>query len=332
MLQIDNSQSQTIDQFLDRLDKLHSSPTVALRVLELTRDPDFEMIEMVGCLEHDPALAASILRLVNSSYYGLSQEVTSLQHALAYLGRRSLRLTVLSFGLVKSFVSGAPAQFHQAYWKRSLTMAAAARTCAEMAGELDADSAFAAGLLADLGMLAVAQLETDVYMQLPAESDHLVELVEWEREALGFDHMAVTQRLLSRWQLPESLIEAVANHHTYLPGAPRLNQLLITANLLSEVLWTPNSPYMQPLQLILSRQFDLDVDDLITLSLRCKETVNKSIEIFSVQLDDHIDLEAIEQQARQQIELASLDTTSDQAILEAITAKVIVPAGSSSGD
>ncbi len=319
MLTIAEEQIQAVDAFLTRLDKLHSMPMVALRVMELTQDPEFEMADVADCLEHDPALAASVLRLVNSSYYGLTQRVTSLQHAIAYLGRRSLRLTVLSFGLVKTLVHGAPAQFHQAYWKRSLTMAAAARKITRLTDirQVDAETAFSAGLLADLGMLVMAQLETEKYVDLSEEPDHMIQLIEQENRIMGFDHRTVSQRLLTTWKLPPELIEAVANHHTYLPAASPLSQVLLAANLLAEVLWMPGSPYMQPLQLVLGNQFGMDVDDLITLAVESKEAVNKSMEIFDVQLEGQIDLEAIEQQAREQYELAALDTAADLDCVEA---------------
>ena len=299
-----------VDRLLNRLDKLHSSPVIALQVMEQTKDPDFEMDEVANCLNHDPALAASILRLVNSSYYGLSQTVTSLPHAVTYLGRRPLRLAVLSFGLVKTLVSGAPAQFHQTYWKRSLTMAAAARKCAELTNDQDTnpDSAFAAGLLSDLGMLVLAQLETERYVEISDEPDHTQVLVKTEREIFGFDHMLVGERLLQKWELPEELIAAVASHHTYLPLSPTLNHLLLTANLMTEVLWNPASAYMQPLQQVLRRRLGIEVDELITLALATEAAMNESLEIFGVQLNDKIDLEEVEQQAREQYEEAALDS------------------------
>ncbi|MCA9229782.1 MAG: HDOD domain-containing protein [Planctomycetales bacterium] len=301
---------QAVDALLSRLDKLHSSPVVALQVMELTKDPDFEMSDVARCLDNDPALAASILRLVNSSYYGLSQPVTSLPHAVTYLGRGPLRLAVLSFGLVKTFVTGAPAQLHQMYWKRSLTMASAARKCAEMSDDLAShpDSAFAAGLLADLGMLVLAQLETERYLELAEEPDHTIQLVKKEREEFGFDHLLVGQRLLLKWDLPSPLIEAVASHHTYLPISPSLNHILLAANLLTEVLWNPASDYMPLLQQVLIRRMGLGVDDLITLALATQTAMAESMEIFGVRLDGEIDLEAVEQQAREQFEQAALDS------------------------
>ena len=310
---------QSVDEFLSRLDKLHSMPVVALRVMERTHDPDFEMADVADLLEHDPALAGSVLRLVNSSYCGLTQQVTSLQHAISYLGRRSLRLTVLSFGLVKTLVHGAPAQFHQAYWKRSLTMASAARNISKLTEtrQIEAETAFSAGLLADIGMLVMAQIETQKYVDLSEEPDHMIQLIEQERRIMGFDHQAVSSRLLTKWKLPSELTAAVAQHHTYLPSSSTLSQVLLAANLLAEVLWMPGSPYMQPLQLVLSNQFKMDVDSLITLAVESKESVNKSMEIFDVQLEGQIDLEALEQQAHEQYELAALDSAADLDCVEA---------------
>lgn len=313
MQTIEQEPTSSLDLFLNRLDKLHSSPTVALRVMEITRNPDFQMNSVAECLELDPALSASILRLVNSSYYGLIDEVTNLRHALTYLGRRSLRLAVLSFGLVKTLVSGAPARFHQQYWKRSLTMAAAARECAKLLNDpnVDPDTAFATGLISDLGMLAMSQLETEKYILIAEEPDHTIDLVQREREEFGFDHMAVSERLMTRWQLPEDLVEAVGNHHTYLPASAPLNQVALVANLITEVIWTPVCPYMQPLQQVLIRQLNLDIDDLITLVLATKESIEESSEIFGVQLQGEIDLEAVELQAREMFRVAALDLADD---------------------
>ncbi len=305
----DESLDLEIDRALSKIDKLHSSPVVALRVMELTRKDDFEMIDVVECLENDPALTASILRLVNSSYYGLPRKITSLSHALNYLGRRSVRLAVLSFGLVKTLVSGAPARLHQLYWKRSLTMAAAARRCALLSNDPEAhpDTAFTAGLLADLGMLALAQMETKKYLEICQEPDHTMRQVQLERETFGFDHMAVGGRLLARWNLSEEMVQAVANHHVYLPMCPELNHTLLVANLLTDVLWNPASHYMLSLQYVLKSRFDMGVDELITLANDTKKAVKESIVIFGVNLKLNIDVDAIEAEARVQFEQAALD-------------------------
>jgi len=319
MLKDQAKQASAVDEFLSRLDKLHSSPTIALRVMEITRDPDFNIETVADCLELDPALSASILRLVNSSYYGLVDEVANPRHALAYLGRRSLRLAVLSFGLVKTLVNGAPAQFHHYYWKRSMTMASAARECASMVTkhDVDPDTAFATGLIADLGMLAMAQLETERYVSISDEPDHTIELPKYERDEFGFDHMAVSRQLMVRWQLPEELIEAVGNHHVYLPVSAPLNHVALVANLIAEVIWTPACPYMQPLQQVLTRQLGLGIDDLISLVVSTKNSIEEASEIFAVQLQDEIDVDMVEQVAREQFRIAAREVAEDPSSIQA---------------
>lgn len=298
-----------IDRELANLNKLHSSPQIALRVMEIMRQDDYDMIDVAECLENDPALTASILRLVNSSYYGAVQPITSLSHALNYLGRRSVRLAVLSFGLVKSMVSGTPARLHMDYWRRSLTMAAAARRSALLTNdrEIDPDSAFTTGLLADLGILALAQIHTTKYAEITEEPDHISRQVQLERETFGFDHMAVGGRLLTRWGLPEKMIQAVTNHHVYLPVSSELNHHLVIATLLTDVLWNPASSYMQPLRYILQSRLKLGVDDLISLAQETKQSVQESMVIFGVNLKMTIDVEAIEAQAREQFAQAAID-------------------------
>lgn len=322
----DLAERESLDQFLNRLDKLHSSPTVALRVMELTRDPEFPMDEVANCLELDPALSTAILRLINSSYYGLADDVTNLRHALTYLGRRSLRLSVLSFGLVKTLVSGAPARFHMQYWKRSLTMAAAARECAKLVdgNKVDPDTAFAAGLIADLGMLAMAQLETEAYLEIADEPDHTIDLVQRERDTFGFDHIQVSTKLMQRWDLPKDLVDAVSNHHTYLPVSSPLNHVALVANLIAEVIWTPVCPYMQPMQQVMYRQLGMDIDDLISLVLATKQSIDESSGIFGVTLPGEIDAEEVELLARDLFKKAALDLASDMDCLEAFSS---VPLG-----
>ena len=289
----------TTADVLARLDELHSAPGVALRVLEITSDPDFDVADVVNCLEHDPPLAALILRSVNSSYYGVSQRINNLPQAVAYLGRRALRQNVLSFGLVTTFVRGAPAELHQQYWKRSLTMAAGARRAAEMAGfgAIDIETAYTAGLLADLGMLVMAQLEPQSYIEVATDTSHMVDLVDLERQVFGFDHRTVGQLLFEKWQMPDELISAVVYHHSYDSKSPLLNQLLLIANLLTEALWTPGGNHIEPLQWLMSTHLQMDVDDLITLAVDTREAVNRGMELFDVRLEDDIDLAAMEQHA-----------------------------------
>lgn len=182
----DDAHTLMMDRFLDRIERLHTAPQVACQVLTVLRDEEFDTRHLVQCLESDPALAASVLRLVNSAYFGLARHIGSLRDAVTYLGSRSLRLAVLSFGLLKQLVTDAPAQLYQDYWRRSLTMAAVSARLADFKPELPSDEAYCAGLLSDIGMLVLAQLETKSYINLYQRVGHFRLLVESEEELYGF--------------------------------------------------------------------------------------------------------------------------------------------------
>lgn len=302
-----------VDHLLHRLEKLHSSPAIALRVLEITRDPEFDIAEVTSCLERDPSLSAAVLRLINSSYYSLPQRVTEIGRAINYLGRRTLRLTVLGFGLTKALAEGCPKAIHQMYWRRSLTLAVAARKLAERKKypSVSPDAAFAAGLLADLGMLVMAQLETIKYMPVCEADDHIVTQLVLERDIFGYTHVEVGVRLMENWKLPGELIEAVSHHHKSPVDAQPLSHVLKAANFLAEVLWTADSPHMRLLLPLLKTRFDLGVDDLIGVATECKRSVEESVNIFQVRLEDEIDVDALQREAHSLYEEAVLELSAN---------------------
>src|SRR5258708_28722167 len=207
-----NGNVEALERLIRQIDRLHSGPGVAQRILGLIRDPEFDMTEVAECLEHDPALSARILGVVNSSRYGLVHRIGSIRYAAAFLGRRSLQLVTLSFSLIDTFARGPFRQMYLDYWKRALTVATVAHRIAARANGVCGDEAYAAGLVADIGVLALAQVVGEPYVRLYLKHSHGPELVAVETHSLGFNHAELGSRLLERWGLPEAVISAVAGH------------------------------------------------------------------------------------------------------------------------
>src|SRR5262245_39486853 len=229
-----NANNEALDRLIRQIDRLHSGPSVAQKILALIRDPEFDMVEVAQCLEHDPALSARILGVVNSSRYGLAHKIASIRHAAAFLGRRSLQLVTLSFSLLDSFSRGPYRQMYLDYWRRALTVATVAHHIAERTGGLSGDEAYAAGLVADIGVLALAQVVGEQYVAMYIKHAHGPELVAVEIQSLGFSHATVGARLLERWGLPESVVEAVASHHDSVAGAAAIEIAVHAGWLMSE--------------------------------------------------------------------------------------------------
>ena len=307
-----------MDRLIDRIDRLHSAPHVACQVLRLLQDEDYQTNELVGCLQADPALASSVLRLVNSSYFGLARHVGSLQHAVTFLGSRSLRLAVLSFGLLKQLVRDTPARVYQDFWRRSLTMASVgSRLAARQTGSA-ADEAYSAGLLADVGLLVLAQVDTKGYIKLYEKVGHSQLLIESERERYGFHHGQLGARLLNRWNLPLALTEAVSEHHACPTTDRPLAMITHIADVLADALWTPESPRVSEGRALLESHFGLDLDGFITLAVECKETIQENAQIYQVELACDIDCDALLTQARRQYMATAMEAAIDWDSLAAV--------------
>jgi HD-like signal output (HDOD) protein len=315
----ENNDIRAMDELIDQIEELHSSPTVALKVFNLLKTLDFQMPELEKCLEADPALAAAILRLVNSSRFGLSRSISSLGQAVTLLGARSIRLAVLSFGLVDRLTRGTPAEVCRDYWRRALTMAAAASRLCSGSKMVRPDEAYTAGLLADSGVLLFAQVQSDQYVSLYQEHDHGPELIAAEREHSRFDHAGLGARLLARWNLPEVLTKAVESHHRGSSDGSSLYHVVRAGDMLADVLWMPGTARLAETQEFLRAQFDIDLDGFISLAVECKNDIQSSADLFRVTLAGSIDCKDLLKRALSQYRSEAMDAAFD---LDSLTAVV----------
>ena len=203
-----------IDQIVDRAGALFTLPAVAVEVLRLTQSPRVDVLALKACIERDPALTVKILRVVNSSLFGLPREVSDLNQALALLGIKPLKLLALGFSLPESLFLAAARDQLDWYWKTSLVRAVAAREISEQLFQKPGDDAFLAGLLQDIGVLVLLSELRQPYAELLNEAIAAkVDLAEMEQSALGFDHRQLTAGLLKRWNLPPLLTAAIGAAH-----------------------------------------------------------------------------------------------------------------------
>jgi HD-like signal output (HDOD) protein len=203
--------ASNLDQIASRAQSLYSRPTVAMEVVRLAEQPHFDAEALKRCVEQDPALACKILRVVNSSMYGLHRPVTDLNQAIGHLGIKPLKLLVLGFNLPDALFAEVASRELQWYWTNTLTRAVAARHLSEQLWHQPGDEAFTAGLLQDIGILVlIRELGAPYVRFLAGTIEEKCPLAALEHDTLGFDHTQLSAALLSRWQLPQRLVEAIA--------------------------------------------------------------------------------------------------------------------------
>jgi diguanylate cyclase (GGDEF)-like protein len=194
-------------------DSLPAIPAVAMRALRLLRDENANIGELAETIQQDPALTAKLLKLVNSPMFRREHRIASLPRAIAALGLRTAKVTILSFALTESLNRVPPAGFDlPRFWRQCLTMAAAARRIASRRAPHLQDDALVAGLLADTGML----VQADARERAAAADDTIREANTPsgdEHDRVAMSHAAVSAQLLAQWKLPEIVVTAVATHH-----------------------------------------------------------------------------------------------------------------------
>lgn len=200
--------------------RVHRLPSVPGLYMELTRALDKEapsMEEVADVIARDVAMCAKVMQLVNSSFFGFARHIESPGQAVTLLGVNVIKSLVLSFHLFDEFdVDKTPGFTLEYLWEHSLRVSNMARTVCSVAGmpARDADHAFIAALLHDVGKLVLASSFAGRYNEvlgLVREGGRL--MWQAEREVFGHTHAEVGAYLMGLWGLPGPVVDAIAFHH-----------------------------------------------------------------------------------------------------------------------
>lgn len=206
--------SAAVTTFVAQVGKLPLMPGLALVLARSVNDDHLGAAELGSHIADDAGLAAQLLRLVNSPFYGFSRRIGTVSDAIAVLGFNLVRRIVTAAVLQRPQASVLPdGPATRAFWRHQLLSAALARHAHMQRGEEGGELAYMAGLLHDIGRLAMHAFRPPEAGQLVAS--HTVgedALVLDERARLGFDHAEAGAALLQAWQLPDVLVHAVWQH------------------------------------------------------------------------------------------------------------------------
>lgn len=280
-------EAASIPDMLDKLGQLPAMPAVVQEVINSFDDPNLEVDSLAQKIGHDQGLSTRVLRIANSSFYGLSRQVSSIHDAVVVLGFGNIRSLVLAAGFVHAFPQHGEGLFdRKQFWRHSLQVAAAARALAKYA-KVNAETAFTAGLLHDIGQVVLdACLHKSfdgVLQRLASKGGDLHAL---EREKLGFDHAMAGAEMAKRWNFPEAIQQAIRSHHEaedQETGA--LPSLIHLANSLVEALeegMTITEELLQRLPVGLCAQFKLDTARLEA----CMDAIKNAVSGASVLLEE----------------------------------------------
>lgn len=217
--------SVTLESILSQVDNLPELPQVASKILQLLNDPGSSSHDLARVIASDQALTAKVLRLANSAYYGVSRKVTTVNDAVTILGFSALKSLILiatAYGAVSQSLIGYGLKAGE-LWLHSLLSAELSKLLAERTQVAEPEEAFTAGLLHDIGKVALNQLVLpEIYRAVRMVEHEGIPLYEAEVEILGFHHGTVGACLAEKWNLPAILCEAIGQHHTPSLASPAL--------------------------------------------------------------------------------------------------------------
>ena len=264
---------------------LPTLPPVANMVLDKLSDPDASVKQLHEIISRDQSLAARILKIANSSFYGCSRNITKVSDAIVIIGFKSIKSLILTtvlqdflknFGLTEKLL-----------WEHSLGCALGARIIAKTVKFSKIEEAFLSGLLHDLGKVVIN-------LKLPQQMSIIIQdvynhpgttFLDIEQKTLGFDHAQVGQLVAQKWNFAEEIDEAIGTHHN-----PRQAQLMpvlaciiqLADGLANKLEIGPSrSPDLDLMSLDAVKFLRLNADSIDQLLGETEEAFNSQQDIFS---------------------------------------------------
>ncbi|MCC7373558.1 MAG: HDOD domain-containing protein [Verrucomicrobiales bacterium] len=210
--------TEGLRRLIGQIQQLPSLPKLYHEITSLLGQSEVDAAAVGAVVARDVSMTAKILKLVNSAFFGLGREISSPSEAVNYLGVETIKAIVLTLhAFARAGDESVPLSFMDALWSHSLEVAAGSRaiTEAEDAPRRTCDEAFAAGILHDVGKLILRRNFPEEYVEcsriMGSEG-----LPAWRAELLvfGASHADLGGYLLGLWGLPNSVVDAIAFHHT----------------------------------------------------------------------------------------------------------------------
>ncbi len=205
---------------VSQMQSLPSLPALYFELMKELESPDASIKRVGEIISQDPGMTAKILQMINSAFFGLPRHISNPTEAAALLGLDTVRALILSVHIFSQFNEARVPGFSiERLRSHSMAVAATAKAIAKIQGQPQqlVNQALTAGLLHEAGSLVLAsKLPQDYEVMLKLAREEKLFLGEAERRVFGAGHPEVGAYLLGIWGLPNSIVEAVAFHHS--PG------------------------------------------------------------------------------------------------------------------
>ena len=234
-------EKESILKKLNAIKDIPTLPVIAMEINRMLESYDTSIEKLSAAIERDQSITSKVLRLVNSSFFGVRSKVTRIRDAVILLGFDSVRNIVLSVSLVNA-LSGTLSKRGfdiTLFWRHSVNVAMTSKRLSELSAREEPECCFTAGLLHDIGKIILSQYFPDLFesIMVKAMADQL-SFFQAEKAVTPLGHEKAGGYLAAKWKLPVHLVDVVRYHHSVSPRASNLNLVKIVhaANLIATTL------------------------------------------------------------------------------------------------
>ncbi len=204
---------------LNSVDELPMLPDIVMKLNSIMQNADFCLKDLTDLIEKDQSMVTKLLRIVNSSFFGFSSRISTVNHAIVILGLNTVRNALLTGSVIDSMpnISGVNGFNIKDFWIHSISVAVVSTHLGERANIHFPDDCFTAGLLHDIGKLVLEEHFKDEFLQiLRIIKEERLDFFSAERKVMEKGHDFIGAYLARKWELPEHLIRTIMLHHRYL--------------------------------------------------------------------------------------------------------------------
>jgi HD-like signal output (HDOD) protein len=199
-----------LKNIVDRIVDLPTLPQVVTTIMTLLEDPQSSAKDINDVMRNDPALAAKILKLVNSAFYGLPNSVSSIQQAIAILGFNTIKSLAISASVFDLFGDGEGDFSYEDFWAHSVGTATVSNFLAKREPGVNPDTAFVIGLLHGMGKLVLDQYTPSEFQKIIATAkENQLSFAQAEEELLDTSFSELGYWLGNKWKLAVTVQEAL---------------------------------------------------------------------------------------------------------------------------
>ncbi|OGI11494.1 MAG: hypothetical protein A2Y40_01580 [Candidatus Margulisbacteria bacterium GWF2_35_9] len=213
---VDKDKEAFLNKIVSGLTDLLPLPTTVMAIIKISKNPNSNLQDLVKLLDKDQAMVTRILRLANSSHYGFSKEIKTINHAVVCLGFKTIQNMALTVSVSPMFQQSLDSYLleKEGLFKHSNAVAVGSRIIAQQQKYVDPDESYVMGLLHDVGKLILDQCAKEQFVDvINLVKKGNISFIEAEEQILGFNHGEIGAKVAEKWNLSSELVETIRFHH-----------------------------------------------------------------------------------------------------------------------